>query len=186
MRAGLCLPGRNPRYSRLALAAASVWLPSRVARTKGMEAFLEGIQNWGSDEEFLTSCEAEPQELMKQIDIMVAHKKSEWEGQTHALEACLDVREWELKTLRSQLDMNHKEALGRKEEEKVVLEEEHEQNQMLRVSLHLWPFPVLPEKGVENHGTRRRRDVTVRIPHLGKKNQVNQNVVSWENPGRMR
>ncbi|KAI5933288.1 Centrosomal protein of 63 kDa [Manis javanica] len=118
MRAGLCLPGRNPRYSRPSSAAASAWFPSRdysgpatvkVARTKGMEAFLEGIQNWGCDEEFLTSCEAEPQELMKQIDIMVAHKKSEWEGHTHALQAGLDIRERELKTLRSQLDTSHKE-----------------------------------------------------------------------------
>ncbi|XP_073915637.1 centrosomal protein of 63 kDa isoform X14 [Castor canadensis] len=47
---------------------------------------------------------------MKQIDIMVAHKKSEWEGQTHALETCLDIRDRELKTLRSQLDMKHKEV----------------------------------------------------------------------------
>ncbi|XP_036287283.1 centrosomal protein of 63 kDa isoform X8 [Pipistrellus kuhlii] len=47
---------------------------------------------------------------MKQIDIMVAHKKSEWEGQTHALETCLDIREQELKSLRSQLDMKHKEV----------------------------------------------------------------------------
>ncbi|KAM8758362.1 centrosomal protein of 63 kDa isoform 12-T12 [Rhynchonycteris naso] len=75
-----------------------------------MEALLEGIQNRGHDGGFLTSCEAELQELMKQIDIMVAHKKSEWEGQTHALEACLDIRERELKTLRSQLEMKHKEV----------------------------------------------------------------------------
>ncbi|XP_032344001.1 centrosomal protein of 63 kDa isoform X1 [Camelus ferus] len=75
-----------------------------------MEALLEGIQNRGRDGGFLTSCEAELQELMKQIDIMVAHKKSEWEGQTHALETCLDIREQELKALRSQLDMKHKEA----------------------------------------------------------------------------
>ncbi|XP_063467427.1 centrosomal protein of 63 kDa isoform X22 [Symphalangus syndactylus] len=61
---------------------------------------------WG----FLTSCEAELQELMKQIDIMVAHKKSEWEGRTHALETCLKIREQELKTLRSQLDVTHKEV----------------------------------------------------------------------------
>ncbi|XP_063105105.1 centrosomal protein of 63 kDa isoform X11 [Cavia porcellus] len=47
---------------------------------------------------------------MKQIDIMVAHKKSEWEGQTHALETCLDIRDRELKTLRNQLDMKHKEV----------------------------------------------------------------------------
>ncbi|XP_007457610.1 PREDICTED: centrosomal protein of 63 kDa isoform X2 [Lipotes vexillifer] len=75
-----------------------------------MEALLEGIQNRGHDGGFLTSCEAELQELMKQIDIMVAHKKSEWEGQTHVLETCLDNRERELKALRSQVDMKHKEV----------------------------------------------------------------------------
>lgn len=75
-----------------------------------MEALLEGIQTRGHTGGFLTSCEAELQELMKQIDIMVAHKKSEWEGQTHALETCLDMRDRELKALRSQLDMKHKEV----------------------------------------------------------------------------
>lgn len=58
----------------------------------------------------MTSCEAELQELMKQIDIMVAHKKSEWEGQTHALETCLNIREQEVKTLRDQLEMKQKEV----------------------------------------------------------------------------
>ncbi|XP_041590595.1 centrosomal protein of 63 kDa isoform X4 [Vulpes lagopus] len=76
-----------------------------------MEALLEGIQNRGHEGGFLTSCEAELQELMKQIDIMVAHKKSEWEGQTHALETCLDIRDRELKALRGQLDMKHKEVV---------------------------------------------------------------------------
>uniref|UniRef100_A0AAA9TUB4 Centrosomal protein of 63 kDa n=1 Tax=Bos taurus TaxID=9913 RepID=A0AAA9TUB4_BOVIN len=90
------------------------WWPSNLqsCQNKGdlaMEALLEGIQNRGHDGGFLTSCEAELQELMKQIDIMVAHKKSEWEGQTHALETCLDIRERELKALRSQLDLKHKE-----------------------------------------------------------------------------
>ncbi|XP_062970026.1 centrosomal protein of 63 kDa isoform X5 [Cynocephalus volans] len=75
-----------------------------------MEALLEGMQNRGHGGGFLTSCEAELQELMKQIDIMVAHKKSEWEGQTHALESCLDNRERELKTLRSQLDVKQQEV----------------------------------------------------------------------------
>ncbi|XP_036287276.2 centrosomal protein of 63 kDa isoform X5 [Pipistrellus kuhlii] len=91
------------------------WWPNNLqsCQNKGdlaMEALLEGIQNRGHDGGFLTSCEAELQELMKQIDIMVAHKKSEWEGQTHALETCLDIREQELKSLRSQLDMKHKEV----------------------------------------------------------------------------
>ncbi|XP_054451708.1 centrosomal protein of 63 kDa isoform X2 [Pteronotus mesoamericanus] len=75
-----------------------------------MEALLEGIQNRGHDGGFLTSCEAELQELMKQIDIMVAHQKSEWEGQTHALQTRLDTRERELKTLRGQLGIKHKEV----------------------------------------------------------------------------
>lgn len=71
-----------------------------------------GVWSLGVCRGFLTSCEAELQELMKQIDIMVAHKKSEWEGQTHALETCLDIRDRELKTLKSQLDMKHKEVDG--------------------------------------------------------------------------
>uniref|UniRef100_A0A8B9SGT5 Centrosomal protein 63 n=1 Tax=Anas platyrhynchos TaxID=8839 RepID=A0A8B9SGT5_ANAPL len=59
---------------------------------------------------FLTSCEAELQELMKQIDIMVAHKKSEWEGQTQALESCLSVREQELSSARAALEEKYKEV----------------------------------------------------------------------------
>ncbi|XP_077786125.1 centrosomal protein of 63 kDa isoform X5 [Podarcis muralis] len=70
-----------------------------------MEALLERIQG----RSFQTSCEAELQELMKQIDIMVAHKKTEWETQTRALESCLDVREQELSSLRNALDEKCKE-----------------------------------------------------------------------------
>ncbi|NXV23677.1 CEP63 protein, partial [Cepphus grylle] len=63
-----------------------------------------------SSDGFLTSCEAELQELMKQIDIMVAHKKSEWEGQTQALEACLSVREQQLSSARAALQEKYKEV----------------------------------------------------------------------------
>ncbi|NXU40466.1 CEP63 protein, partial [Drymodes brunneopygia] len=58
---------------------------------------------------FLTSCEAELQELMKQIDIMVAHKKSEWEGLTQALEASLSAREQELSSAMAALQEKQKE-----------------------------------------------------------------------------
>ncbi|KFV47917.1 Centrosomal protein of 63 kDa [Gavia stellata] len=76
-----------------------------------MEALLEGMQRNGQGSGgFLTSCEAELQELMKQIDIMVAHKKSEWEGQTQALEACLSVREQELSSARAALQEKSKEV----------------------------------------------------------------------------
>nr|XP_014586967.2 centrosomal protein of 63 kDa isoform X7 [Equus caballus] len=107
--------GRAGRAVRASQTTVMSWWPSNLesCRNQGdlaMEALLEGIQNRGRDGSFLTSCEAELQELMKQIDIMVAHKKSEWEGQTHALETCLDVRERELKSLRGQLEMKHKEV----------------------------------------------------------------------------
>ncbi|NWX76757.1 CEP63 protein, partial [Alca torda] len=81
-----------------------------------MEALLEGMQRNGQGSSFptsggfLTSCEAELQELMKQIDIMVAHKKSEWEGQTQALEACLSVREQQLSSARAALQEKYKEV----------------------------------------------------------------------------
>ncbi|XP_043348599.1 centrosomal protein of 63 kDa isoform X8 [Dermochelys coriacea] len=76
-----------------------------------MEALLERMQRQGhGGRGFLTSCEAELQELMKQIDIMVAHKKSEWEGQTQALETCLEIRDQELSSVRTLLDEKHKEV----------------------------------------------------------------------------
>ncbi|NWY39201.1 CEP63 protein, partial [Sylvia atricapilla] len=86
-----------------------------------MEALLEGMQRNGQGRYvcncslscsggFLTSCEAELQELMKQIDIMVAHKKSEWEGQTQALEACLSAREQELSSTKAALQEKQKEV----------------------------------------------------------------------------
>ncbi|NXM74934.1 CEP63 protein, partial [Serilophus lunatus] len=59
---------------------------------------------------FLTSCEAELQELMKQIDIMVAQKKSEWEGRAQVLEARLSAREQELSSARAALQEKHKEV----------------------------------------------------------------------------
>ncbi|XP_031815627.1 centrosomal protein of 63 kDa isoform X5 [Sarcophilus harrisii] len=86
--------------------------PAVSYRNRGdlvMEALLEGMQSRGQGRSFLTSCEAELQELMKQIDIMVAHKKSEWEGQTQALETCLDIRQQELNSLRNLLDQKHTE-----------------------------------------------------------------------------
>ncbi|NXF92249.1 CEP63 protein, partial [Eubucco bourcierii] len=59
---------------------------------------------------FLTCCETELQELMKQIDVLVAHKKAEWEGQTQSLEACLNAREKELASARAALQEAQKEA----------------------------------------------------------------------------
>ncbi|XP_039216010.1 centrosomal protein of 63 kDa isoform X4 [Crotalus tigris] len=75
-----------------------------------MEALLEKMQTQGHSRSFQTSCEAELQELMKQIDIMVAHKKAEWETQTQTLESCLEFRNQELSSLKNAAEEKHKET----------------------------------------------------------------------------
>ncbi|XP_058042962.1 centrosomal protein of 63 kDa isoform X2 [Ahaetulla prasina] len=75
-----------------------------------MEALLERMQTQRHDRSFQTSCEAELQELMKQIDIMVAHKKAEWDIQTQALESCLELRDQELSSLKNAAEEKRKET----------------------------------------------------------------------------
>uniref|UniRef100_UPI00398E487E centrosomal protein of 63 kDa isoform X5 n=1 Tax=Pristiophorus japonicus TaxID=55135 RepID=UPI00398E487E len=77
-----------------------------------MEALLEAVQNLSQDgcSSVLSTCEAELQELMKQIDIMIAQKKSEWEAQFRSVETRLKVREQELSAIRILLDQKHVEV----------------------------------------------------------------------------
>uniref|UniRef100_H3A1G8 Deuterosome assembly protein 1 n=1 Tax=Latimeria chalumnae TaxID=7897 RepID=H3A1G8_LATCH len=58
----------------------------------------------------ISSCEVELQELMHQIDIMVNHKKSEWEKQMLTLEAKLKVQEAELVNTCFNLEKKHQEV----------------------------------------------------------------------------
>ncbi|XP_043926558.1 centrosomal protein of 63 kDa isoform X2 [Protopterus annectens] len=76
----------------------------------GMEALLNQMQMQERDGGPLSSCEKELQELMRQIDIMVAHKKSEWGAEMETLETRLDVREQELSSTRAMLDQKHIEV----------------------------------------------------------------------------
>uniref|UniRef100_A0A8C0H449 Deuterosome assembly protein 1 n=1 Tax=Chelonoidis abingdonii TaxID=106734 RepID=A0A8C0H449_CHEAB len=55
-------------------------------------------------------CEAELQELIYQIDIMVNNKKLEWERRVQALEARMDVRDQELANAQSKLDLKGQEV----------------------------------------------------------------------------
>ncbi|KAM8821819.1 deuterosome assembly protein 1 [Eudromia elegans] len=55
-------------------------------------------------------CEAELQELMHQIDIMVNSKKMEWERKMRALEAKMDIRDQELANAHSKLAQKGQEV----------------------------------------------------------------------------
>lgn len=86
------------------------------------------------DSGILTSCGAELQELMHQIDVMVRHKKMEWESQLHKVEDRLEIREQELLQAKLILNQKHKEIafmqnkLENYENGKNSINVQHEQN----------------------------------------------------------
>ncbi|KAM6144823.1 deuterosome assembly protein 1 [Phoenicopterus ruber ruber] len=57
-----------------------------------------------------SSCEADLQELVHQIDIVVNSKKVEWERKMQALEAKMDIQDKELASTRSKLDHKGQEV----------------------------------------------------------------------------
>lgn len=56
------------------------------------------------------NCELELQELMKQIDKLVAGKKKEWDREKEALQSRLGIREKECLMQKSTLEHKHKEV----------------------------------------------------------------------------
>ncbi|XP_078003265.1 deuterosome assembly protein 1 isoform X6 [Phascolarctos cinereus] len=73
-----------------------------------MESRLE-VENPDQNVMGSSTCEAELQELMEQIDIMVSNKKMDWERKMRALETRLDLRDQELANAQNCLDQKGQE-----------------------------------------------------------------------------
>ncbi|XP_074160650.1 deuterosome assembly protein 1 isoform X8 [Sminthopsis crassicaudata] len=81
-----------------------------------MESRLE-IENPDQNLMGSSTCEAELQELMEQIDIMVSNKKMDWERKMRALETRLDLRDQELANAQNCLDQKGQEEFRAKSRE---------------------------------------------------------------------
>uniref|UniRef100_A0ABI7XIL9 CEP63/Deup1 N-terminal domain-containing protein n=1 Tax=Felis catus TaxID=9685 RepID=A0ABI7XIL9_FELCA len=68
------------------------------------------MENQANNTVGASPCEAELQELMEQIDIMVSNKKLDWERKMRALETRLDLRDQELANAQTCLDQKGQEV----------------------------------------------------------------------------
>ncbi|XP_047373024.1 deuterosome assembly protein 1 isoform X2 [Sciurus carolinensis] len=68
------------------------------------------MENQAQNSVGASPCEAELQELMEQIDIMVSNKKLDWERKMRALETRLDLRDQELANAQTCLDQKGQEV----------------------------------------------------------------------------
>ncbi|XP_053314923.1 centrosomal protein of 63 kDa isoform X2 [Spea bombifrons] len=89
-----------------------------------MEALLERIQQQGKKGILYGSCEQELQELMRQIDIMLDHKRSEWEAKMQILNTRLELREQELNCTQAREGLLNQEVRSLKQQ----LQETEEEN----------------------------------------------------------
>ncbi|CAH2246445.1 centrosomal of 63 kDa isoform X3 [Pelobates cultripes] len=91
-----------------------------------MEALLERIQKQDKKGILYGSCELELQELMRQIDIMLKHQRSEWEAQTQMLNSRLAIKDQELSSAQTREAVLHQEIRTLKQQIRMHEEGNHE------------------------------------------------------------
>ncbi|XP_028817238.1 centrosomal protein of 63 kDa isoform X2 [Denticeps clupeoides] len=149
-----------------------------------MDAFLGTLRDQDASS-ILASCEPELQELLRQIDIMMNHKHSEWEARVHALESelrsareMLDRRNAEIRVLGKQVD----EMRAGKQEQVTKYEEQlqHVRDELAKLKRS---YEKLQRKHLKDarEGARSREEDRSEVFRLNSKlEEFRQHSAEWE------